>query len=609
MSIQNTVGKLNRDYEPGGLPVLLLVDDEPNVLRSLYRMLHGENYTIKTACNGEEGLKTLQEDNVQVIISDHNMPGMTGVEFLSEVKKTHPDTIRILLTAETNVALLCDAVNRGEIYKFLVKPWDTQTLKANISEAFNQFRLNRERDRLANDIKNANDELSTINQALQNQVNSTSNELIKISQFDSLTGLPNRMLFMDRLSQQVIKVNDDDKIYVAIIGVDRLGVVNETYGHVAGDYFIQHISQGLISIIGSHGSVARLSGDEFAVIFSNNVISNHVVDYIQNIFSRYETPVKYNECEMLINFSVGVCIYPDDAYSVDDIIKNSISAMNYSKRITGSSYHFYSSDMQRKASKRLMLENKLRHALENKEYILHYQPQLEINTRKLKGVEALLRWKSSDDTLIGPDVFIPILEDTGMIIQVGEWVLSQAMQQAIYWHENNILIPVISVNLSPRQFGMENLVETIDILMRDTGFNDISCQLEIEITESLLAEDTDKAIDILGRISSLGVSIAMDDFGTGYASLNYITQFPVDTLKIDRSFIGRLDKKLEDQAIVRAIITMAHSLNMQVVAEGVETEEQLDFLKSLNCDVIQGFLFNKPVSSDDVEKLFVDMKM
>jgi len=589
-------------------PVLLLVDDEPNVLSSLNRMLHGEGYLVKMAESAAEGLKVLEEHSVQVIISDHNMPGMTGVEFLAKVKMLYPATIRILLTAESDVGLLSEAVNKGDIYKFLVKPWDMQMLKANISEAFHQYDLTVQQNKLAADIKVANNELASINQVLQNQLIEKSSELVKISQFDSITGLPNRMLFSDRLSQQMIQADDsENKLHVVIIGIDKFGRVNETYGHAVGDWVMQAIGEKLTRVVAQVGSIARIGSDEFAIVFSGSSADKLVADYLHSLFSEFERPIRHLDNELYLTLSAGICSYPDDAQTVDGLIKNATTAMHFSKKNIGNSYHFYSSSMQLKASKRLMLENKLRQALEKKEYLLHYQPQQEISTRRFVGVEALLRWQTEDGKIIGPDVFIPILEETDMIIQVGEWVLRETMHQAIRWHAMGITIPVVSVNLSPRQFKMKDLVNTVSSLIHETGFDKLDCKLEIEITESVLAEDVEIAISILNQISDLGVRIAMDDFGTGYASLNYITQFPVDTLKIDRSFIGRVDNNIEDQAIVRAIITMAHSLNMLVVAEGVETNEQLDFLKSLSCDVIQGFLFNKPVTADSIVSIYNGM--
>lgn len=427
-------------------------------------------------------------------------------------------------------------------------------------------------------------------------------KLQNLAHYDQLTKLPNRTLFFERLQIALDKaVHSKRLVVVMFLDLDRFKLINDTLGHDAGDLLLKEVAIKLSNVVRGDDTVARLGGDEFAVILVDVAEKDDVKKVAQNILDTLETPSRINGREFFITSSIGISYSPEHSTLAKTLVAKADIAMFKAKENGRNNIQIYSSQMDIKTIERLSLETSLRKALEREEFKIFYQPKLFLSTGKMSGMESLLRWQSSPDTLVSPVEFIPLLEDTGLIIPVGEWVLYKSCQQIKKWHDAGFEKLRVSVNLSARQFRQQDLVEMIIKILNDAGLD--SKYLELEITESLLMENLDQTSGALQRLFDLGIHITIDDFGTGYSSLSYLKQFPISTLKIDRSFIKDTPDDTESAALTASIIAMAKSLNINVVAEGVETEEQLKFLCEQKCDEMQGFYFSKPVPAEEFTTL------
>ncbi len=416
---------------------------------------------------------------------------------------------------------------------------------------------------------------------------------------DLLTGLPNRALFSDRLSQALVNANRYEKMLAVLyLDLDRFKTINDTLGHTFGDRILQKVAERLDEQLKEGDTIARLGGDEFVILLPQIAHIEDAVRLAQKILELGKQPIVMEEQELYITISMGIAFYPADGADVDTLLKNSDTALNRVKNQGGNNYQFYAPVMNSKASERLLMENELRRAIKNKEFVVYYQPQLDINTWRVIGFEALIRWKHPENGMVYPDEFISIAEEIGLIVPIGELVLREVCAQNKRWLEEGLSPKRIAVNLSARQFHQRDLVTTVKQILEETGL--ASEYLELEITESVAMEDADYTIEILHQLREMGVYIALDDFGTGYSSLNYLKRFPLNIIKIDRSFIRDLTTNSNDAAIATAIISLAHNLNLSVIAEGVEIEEQLAFLKLQQCDNMQGFLFSKPLPVEEL---------
>lgn len=584
--------------------VLLLLDDEKAILSSLNRLLRDEDYKVVQSTDADDAFEKIKTFKPSVIMSDQRMPNMTGVEFLTKVKDLFPDTVRMILSGQADIHDVRDAINKGAIYKFLVKPWDPVGLKSIIQEAFMHAHLLEEKKQIMSDIQQANAQLNTINASLYKKLDVKSQELITISQYDELTGLPNRLLFIDRLSQAINKSPDQDgKTAVLIIGLDRFSVFNEAYGHQGGDEILVEYAKALGNVLQDDATLARLGPTKFSIVLTDTSASNYLKELINRILhiNSINCPISNNV--IYLTASMGVSAFPYDSTNAEILIKNADTAMHYARNNGGNQYKYYDSDMNRIASERMLLESELRKAMEQNEFVLYYQPQIRIFGQKLVGAESLIRWNHPVRGLIPPAVFIPVLEETGLIEQVGEWIISESFKLAQNCMSDGVDIERLSINLSVRQFYNNNLLNFIKQLLHDMQFDPAQFCIEFEITESMIVKDMEYTIHFLNELVNMGFVIAMDDFGTGYASLSYLTRLPIHTLKIDLSFIRRMIKHKNDANIVKAIIAMAHSLDMNVIAEGVETKEELTLLEEYGCDEIQGYYFSKPMPMADFLKL------
>lgn len=417
-----------------------------------------------------------------------------------------------------------------------------------------------------------------------------------LAHHDSLTNLPNRVLFHDRLQLAMIDANRrKQSVAVMFLDLDRFKTINDTLGHDAGDELLKQAAQRLTACLRAGDTVSRLAGDEFAMVLPGAESVEHTRHLAQRLIGVFTEPFTIREQQIFITASVGITLYPADAATVEGLLKNADTAMYRAKDTGRNNFQFYSADMHAQAVKRLTLENRLRGAIERAELVLHYQPIVNLKSGQIVGMEALLRWNHPELGLVPPLDFIPLAEESGLIIPIGRWVLQTTCAQARVWQDAGLPPLQLSVNLSARQF-QKDLVDTVATVLRETGLGP-QC-LELELTESVVMQNPEMAVTTLDALDRMGVRLSIDDFGTGYSSLSYLKRFPIDTLKIDRSFMRDVPGNGDDMKIIAAIVTLAHGLDIRVVVEGVETALQLSYMRELRCDAMQGYLFSKPLPAE-----------
>jgi diguanylate cyclase (GGDEF)-like protein len=427
--------------------------------------------------------------------------------------------------------------------------------------------------------------------------------LFHLVHHDTLTNLPNRLLLLDRLSRMILKAKRN-RSYVAVLflDLDRFKKINETLGHDIGDQLLQAVAERLQNCVRKSDTVARLGGDEFAVLLDDLHDVKFVVMIGRKILQVISKPIMIQDYELYITGSIGISLFPDDSEDVDDLLRCADTALYRAKDAGKNNYQYYTTDMNARAFEFLLLESGLRKALDNNEFVLYYQPLFNLKTSRLIGMEALLRWQHPEKGMIAPGDFIPLAEETGLIEPIGEWVLRTACTQNKQWQDEGYSQVKVLVNMSARQFCKKNITELIGDILLETGLS--PDYLGIEITESVIMQNVKSTITKLKQMRKMGISLSLDDFGTGYSSLSYLKLFPVDNLKIDRSFVFNITSDPTDAAIAASVILLAHSMNIEVVAEGVETEEQLEVLRRQGCDHVQGFLFSQPLAAEDFLPFF-----
>ncbi len=423
---------------------------------------------------------------------------------------------------------------------------------------------------------------------------------------DALTGLPNRQLFLDRLSQAILHADrNHTRIAVSVLDIDLFKKVNDSLGHALGDELLKMIAQRISTTVRQEDTVCRLGGDEFSIIHPNAGSVESVAQMMQRLLASFSQPFHLTGKDFHLTTSVGITIFPEDGMEASNLLKNADLAMNRAKDVGRSNFQFFTNTLDERASNRLEIENDIRSGLKKGEFLLNYQPKVDLATGLVTGMESLVRWRRHGDKIVSPLEFIPVAEETGLIVPLGDLILRDACFQTKNWLDINPNLRV-AVNLSARQFRQKNLLVRLGSAIRDSGLP--PDRLEVEITESMLVDNVDEVIEILSKIKDLGITIAMDDFGTGYSSLSVLKRFPIDTLKIDQSFVRHLSEDSEDAKIVTAIISMAKSMNLKVVAEGVENQEQLAFLAKRGCDLMQGYYFSKPLQDEDFTNLLLQKK-
>lgn len=455
-------------------------------------------------------------------------------------------------------------------------------------------------------------EMSLLVHAINNMIDAIKQSRVRLKEqeevltyqahHDSLTDLPNRVLFQDRLEQGILKAKrDKTRLALFFIDLDQFKEINDSYGHDAGDEILKASAQRIKSVLRTHDTLARLGGDEFTIILENITKVEDVSSLANKVLQSLHEPMLVENNMVYFSLSIGISLYPDDGDSAQALLKYADSAMYKAKNDGRNTFRFYSSDMTESAYEKVFMETSLREAIKNEEFVVYYQPQVDAVTDTITGMEALVRWEHPRSGLVSPAAFLPIAETTGLILEIDRWVMKTAMLQVRKWYAQGLEPGVLSLNLTMKQLQDENFVNLFVQLMEETGYQ--SEWLELEITEGQIMTNPHRTIEILNQLNGIGIDIAVDDFGTGYSSLAYLKKLPIDKLKIDKSFVDNLPLDEEDSVISRIIISLAQNLNLKIIAEGVETKEQKDFLVENGCTHIQGYYYSKPIPSNEMELL------
>lgn len=429
--------------------------------------------------------------------------------------------------------------------------------------------------------------------------------LVHLAHHDTLTGLPNRALLNDRLEQAILHAKRYDRcVTVVFIDLDNFKHINDSLGHDIGDELLRQVADRMQRLVRGTDTVVRLGGDEFVIVlFDQPEKTESVVGTIERLRSKIAEPMHIGPHVLEVTPSMGLASFPADGTDVNTLLKNADSAMYQAKDLGRNNFQFYTPELNRKMQERVFLKEGLTKAMKDSEFVLVYQPQVDLRSKQIVGVETLIRWKHPERGMIPPVEFIPMAEETGMIVQIGEWVLRTACQQNKAWQNAGMAAIKMSVNVSPRQFREKSFVACVKSVLEDTGLD--PQYLELEITESLIMENVDKAVATMKDLNALGVQLSIDDFGTGYSSLSSLKHFPVARLKIDQSFVKGLPGDKDDNAIAMAVIALGHRLNLKVVAEGVESDQQRTFLHDNDCDEMQGYHFSKPIPAEGIATMLL----
>ncbi len=554
-------------------PIILIADDDPSIRLVLRHIMEQSGYHVVEAVNGLEAVQEAIRHVPDLILMDAVMPEMDGFRATEEIKQIEdcaatPILIATSLDDDQSVARAfevgaCD---------FITKPFNWSVLKHRAARMLNAAKAEQKIQHLA--------------------------------YHDSLTGLPNRMLFMDRIDQAISRAQrKSGQFALLFLDIDHFKVINDSMGHAAGDQLLNVVSQRLTEVLRKTDTVARLGGDEFTIILEAIDSVESAASVSKNILFALDESIEINQKEVHISGSIGIAMYPQDGTSFGTLLKNADTAMYRAKESGRQTFQFYAQEMSLKAMQRLDLESQIRSALKNEEFTVYYQPKVNLVSGQCQGVEALVRWLHPEKGIIPPNDFIPLAEETGLIIKLDEWVMRTACQQFQKWKAAGYAINNLSVNVSARHFKEAGLLNHCKKIIADLKIS--PKHIEIELTESALVDNYANAKEILKQIHELGVRIALDDFGTGYASMSYLKEFPFDTVKLDRSFVQDLPDDNESAAIAKAMIQLADALNLTMVAEGIETEAQKAFLTDQGCTFGQGYLWSKPVPAEEFEGIFL----
>ena len=557
-------------------PDILIIDDDDQIRTLLTRLLSAEN-ECSAVESAERALAQLDEKQFDLVISDINMAGISGLELVPMVLNRNPDAVVILVSGQQTIEYAIDAMRVGA-FDYITKPVNIDHIEAAVRRALSHHRLLQEKRRYENH--------------LEQMVKERTAELEHLAYHDRLSGLPNRTLFVDRCNAAVSDTKANGQIAaVILVSLDRFKHINDTLGHFAADQLLKDVAWRFQNLLDGSDTVARFEGANFAILLNRLEAAAETENVCCSIRELFKTPFVVTNQEVYLTASIGISLTSDNSNGAS-ILQNAGAALHKAKTTGGNNYQFYTPEMNASALTRLSLETSLRRAIDNDEFVTFYQPVVDLSSSNIVGMEALVRWHHPERGLLAPSEFLDLAESTGLIVDISEFVLRTACSQTRQWQKQGREKLRVAVNVSARHFQQKDFVDRIVSIVRATSLSPES--LELELTESSIMENPESAAEILREIRSLGISVAIDDFGTGYSSMSYLKRFCVDTLKIDRSFIQGVTTDTHDAAMVRAMITLAHDLNLRVVAEGIETEVQLEFLNQLRCDDGQGYLFAKP---------------
>jgi len=554
-------------------PIVVLADDDPSIRLMVRHVLESEDFDIVEASDGLEAIKAVEKHHPALILLDAVMPGIDGFTTCQQIKeKGHTDIPVMMITGLDDDASVERAYEVGAI-DFITKPIKWAVLKHRVKSVVAKVIAERKVQLLA--------------------------------YRDTLTDLPNRLLFADRLEQAVIRSERSrTSMALMLIDIDDFKLVNDSFGHDAGDKLIKAVGHLISKSLRRADTIARLGGDEFAVIIEGIDSPDDAISIADNLTTILEHNVRLDDQETYTSASIGIAVYPDDGKDARTLLKNADTAMFRAKENGRHCFQFYKPEMSVTAMERLDLENSLKAAFENDEFVIHYQPVIDIHKNEIVSVEALLRWQHPDKGMIQPSDFINVIEDCGLIVALGEWLIHSVCKQLRVWQEAGLKDQNVSINLAPRQFKEQDLVAIFTQAVAENNVD--ASSLSVEITERTLIDNIGEVESTLKKLRKMGMKVYLDDFGTGYASLAYLKEFPVDVVKIDRAFVAGIPDSEEDSAIVEAIAGLTRGLKLALLAEGVENERQLDMLKSVGCQYAQGYYWSRALPGDEFEQFYMN---
>jgi diguanylate cyclase (GGDEF)-like protein len=596
---------------------ILIIDDTPSIHQDFRKILGADTndeqtlagteaalfgsqqsarliFQLDSAYQGQEALELVKRAQAQgrpyaMAFTDMRMPpGWDGLETIEQLWKADPHLQIALCTAFSDYTweAMAERLEFGDQLLVLKKPFDSLEIRQMASALTWKWQM----------AQDAAMKVLTLEQTIEARVH----ELLKVShllQYDILTELPNSTLLGDRLNQSLaLSRRHDKQLAVMFLGLDRFKRINNALGHPTGDEMLKRVGQNLVACVRASDSVFRYGSDEFVVILADIHHPQQTKGIAEKLLNAIRAPQHIAGHDLSVTASLGISIYPEDGFDAIALIKKAETAMRNVKESGPNDFSFFIDEMNQRAREQQSIESGIRLALERNEFVLHYQPKLDLGSGKVVGAEALIRWQKPGQGWVYPTDFIGVAEDSGLIVPLSKWVLAQACQQARTWQAKGLPKLYMSVNVSAIDFRQRDFVEGIEQILKQTGMD--PTLLELEITEGVLMQNVDATMVALNRLKALGVRLAIDDFGTGYSSLSYLQRFPIDVLKIDQSFIRGLSRDSNDAALVSAIISLGKSLKLTVIAEGVETLEQLNFLRALQCEEGQGYYFSKAVEPD-----------
>jgi len=599
---------------------LLMIDDNPSIHEDYRKILGGTDdarmsaaeaalfgettpelqrpsFQVDSALQGREGVERARQALSEgrpysVAFVDMRMPpGWDGVETIENLWKVDPEIQVVVCSAYTDYDWLELLARLGHSDKLIVikKPFEPIEILQSASALSRKWQN-------ARTLKGHVESLERVVTDRTRGLEAANRQLRYLASHDALTGLPNRLLLDDRITQAIAQAKrQTHEFALLVIDLDRFKLINDSLGHRSGDELLREVAQRLKRAVRAVDTTARVGGDEFVILVDGPVTQAEALDIARRVLKAMEPSIRLLGIDVHISPSIGAAFYPRDGASVDALLARADAAMYSAKERGRNNVQCYADGMTTLTQERVVLESDLHVALQKGEFELHYQPKVDTATGRINSAEALIRWRHPQRGLVPPGEFIPVAEDCGLLDAIGEWVLSEACRQAQAWQQQGLRPLRVAVNLAPSQFRLTNLAEQIRSALAASGL--APNLLEIELTETAVMSDAEESIHILEAVSRMGVLVSVDDFGTGYSSMSYLRRFPIDKLKIDRCFVDQMTRRPEDASIVRAIISLAHSLHLKVIAEGVETPEQLKLLAELGCDQYQGYYFSRALPS------------